>query len=100
MSHHFGKEKLHMAMLDLVAPGDIHTRVTAAVCQHLLHVKENEDLPDSARSAFARLRQALRLDGPESHQITDTINNLSETDAERIAQKIVALHEAVIQEGV
>ena len=96
MSHHYGKEKFYFALLDLVAPGDIHSRVSAALSQHLLHIKEDEDLPERVRKDYVQLRNSLNIESAAHHHITEIINNMSEVEAEKIAQHIVKLYAQVI----
>ena len=99
MSLQFGKEKLRMAMLDLVAPGDIHSRVAAALGQHILHINEDEDIHPSAKSEFIQLKQSLHFEGTANHRATEAIEKMSEIEVERIAQKVVALYEIAIDGG-
>ena len=96
MSHRFGKEKFNLALLNLVAPGDIHSRVSSALSQHLLHIKEDEDLPDKVRNDYVQFRNSLNIEGAPGVHITEIINNLSEVEVEKIAQHIVALYAMVI----
>lgn len=96
MSYRYGKEKFNFALLDLVAPGDIHSRVSSALSQHLLHIKEDEDLPDTVRMDFVQFRNSLHIESaPEGH-VTEIINRMSEVEAEKIAQHIVELYAKVI----
>jgi len=97
MSTHFGKEKFHLALMSLVSPGDIHSRVTAALAQHLFHVKEDEDLPEQIRSEFKRFHSSLNVESVPSGHISDVINNMSETEVEKVAQNIVALQEKLLE---
>jgi len=96
MSHHFGKEKFYFALLDLVAPGNIHARVSSALSQHLLHIKEDEDLSDAVRNDYVEFKNSLNIESGHDGHITELINNMSEIDAEKVAQHIVSLYEKVI----
>ena len=96
MSHRFGKEKFYFALLDLVAPGDIHSRVSSALSQHLFHIKEEEDLPEAVRNNYVEFKNSLHIESAHDGHVTEVINNMSEVDAEKVAQNIVALYEKVI----
>ena len=96
MSQHFGKEKFHMAMLDLVAPGDIHARVSAALAQHLWHVDAEQDMPPELGNELNQLRQSVSTGGGH---VYEAIGQLSETEVEKLAQKIVTLYEKVLSSG-
>ena len=91
MSVHFGKEKFHAAMVCLVEAGDIHPRVNAALSQHLLHIKENEDLPEKFIEDFTRFRESLGID--QQGHISEVINSKSESEVESIAKQIFSLYE-------
>ena len=91
MSVHFGKEKFHAAMVCLVEAGDIHPRVNAALSQHLLHITENEDLPEKFIKDFTRFRESLGID--QQGHISEVINNKSESEVESIAKQIFSLYE-------
>lgn len=94
MSVHFGKEKFHAAMVCLVEAGDIHARVNAALAQHLLHIKEGEDLPEAFRDDFSHFRNTLGID--ETGHISEIINNKSEFEVENIAKQLVQLYEKLL----
>ena len=96
MSHRLGKEKFYLALLDLVAPGDIHSRVSSSLSQHLLHIKKDEDLPDAARNDYASFINSLNIDSSPGGHVTEIINSMSEVEVEKVAQKIVSLYEKVI----
>jgi hypothetical protein len=96
MSHHFGKQKFYFALLNLVAPGDIHSRVSAALSQHLLHIKEDDDLPESVRKEYLEFKNSLDIGNANDGHVVEIINNMSEVDAEKVAQHMVALYEKVI----
>lgn len=96
MSHHYGKEKFNFALLDLVAPGDIHSRVSSALSQHLLHISEDEDLPDLARKDYIQLRNSLNIDSIAGSHVTEVIDKMSEVEVEKVAQHIVKLFAKVI----
>lgn len=94
MSIHFGKEKFHSAMVCLVEAGDIHPRVNAALSQHLLHIKEKEDLPEPFIENFLRFRDSLGID--KLGHITEVVNNKSESEVENMAKQIVVLYEKLL----
>jgi len=82
MSHIFGIQKLHMAVLNLVGPGTMQSRLKNAINSHLLHISVGTDIPEEL--------------GEEYYEIINSINKnetQSEIDAEHCAQKIVDLHE-------
>ena len=85
-----------MAMMDLVAPGDIHSRVSAALAQHIWHVDAEQDLPPSLGNELDDLRRSVTNDGGH---VYDIIGNLSETEVERLAQKILTLYEKILSSG-
>ena len=91
MSVHFGKEKFHATMVCLVEAGDIHPRVNAALSQHLLHIKETEDLPEQFVEDFSRFRESLGIE--QQGHISEVINNKSESEVENIAKQLVQLYE-------
>jgi len=96
MSSHYGKQKFHLALLCLVEPGDIHARVTAALAQHLLHLNEQEDLPEEVRADFAKLRGSLDALSDSKGHISEVIKGMSEGEVEKIAQQIVVLQEELL----
>ena len=96
MSHRFGKEKFYFALLNLVAPGDIHSRVSSAIGQHLLHIQVDEDLPDAVKSDYINFVNSLSIERSSGGHVTEIIHDMSEVDAEKVAQHIVALYEKVV----
>jgi hypothetical protein len=96
MSTHYGKEKFHMALMCLVEPGDIHSRVTAALAQHLLHLNEQQDLPQGMREEFSKLRNSLDAISESKGHASEAINGLSQAEVEKIAQQIVVLQEKLL----
>ena len=88
MSNHYGKQKFKSSLTDLVAAGGIHSRVSSALGQHLLHIKEEEDLPETVRKEFAQFRASFNIATSPGGHVSDTINNLSETGVEKVAQHI------------
>ena len=96
MSDRYGKEKFHLALIDLVAPGDIHSRVSSALSQHLLHITVDTDLPDSVKEDYVSFKDSLHIEKAQSGHVTDVINNMNEVEAEKIAQQILVLYEKVI----
>jgi hypothetical protein len=96
MSNHYGKQKFKSALTDLVAAGGIHSRVSSALGQHLLHIKEEEDLPESVRKEFAQFRASFDIAATPGSHVSDLINNMSDTEAEKVAQHIVDLYEKVV----
>ncbi|MEH6447105.1 MAG: hypothetical protein V7765_00445 [Oleispira sp.] len=85
MSHIRGMEKLHMAVLNLVGPGSMQSRLTNAVNSHLLHISVGTDIPDELGDNYYEIINALAKS-----------ESISEIDAEHYAQKIVGLHERII----
>ena len=82
MSHMYGMEKLHMAVLNLVGPGSMQSRLKNAINSHLLHISVGTDIPEEL--------------GEEYYEIINSLTkneDPSEIDAEHCAQKIVGLHE-------
>jgi hypothetical protein len=96
MSDRYGKEKFHLALIDLVAPGDIHSRVSSALSQHLLHITVDTDLPDSVKEDYVSFKDSLHIEKALNGHVTDVINNMNEVEVEKIAQQIVVLYEKVI----
>ena len=96
MSTHYGKEKFHLALMCLVEPGDIHARVTAALAQHLLHLDEQQDLPEGVRGDFAKLRDSLDSSSESKGHVSEVITGMSEGEVEKIAQQIVTLQEELL----
>ena len=96
MSTRYGKEKFHLALMCLVEPGDIHARVTAALVQHLLHLNEQQDLPQEVRADFAKLRDSLDTLSESKGHISEAIKGMSEAEVEKIAQQIVTLQEDLL----
>ena len=82
MSHIYGMEKLHMAVLNLVGPGSMQSRLTNAVNSHLLHISVESDMPEELGNEYNEIINGLAKRG-----------TLSEIDAEHYAQKIVGLNE-------
>lgn len=61
----------------LVEPGDIHSRVTAALAQHLLHLNEQQDLPESVREDFTKFRNSLDALSESKGHVSEAINSFS-----------------------
>lgn len=80
----------------LVEPGDIHSRVTAALAQHLLHLNEQQDLPEGVREEFSKLRNSLDAISESKGHASEAINSLSQAEVEKIAQQIVVLQEKLL----
>ena len=89
MSYHYGIQKFELALKDLVEAGDIRSRVRAAVCQHLLHLDENTDIPDSLKEDFSTFKQELNPANTGSQHVADLLEEKSEQETQRIAQSIV-----------
>ena len=96
MSLHYGKVKFHMAMLGLVAPGDIHSRVSSALGLHLLHINTEEDLPATIKNDFIQFKNSLNVESAAARHVAEIIKDMSEIDVEKLAQKIVVLYERVL----
>ena len=96
MSYHYAKEKFKFALMDLVAAGDIYSRVASALSQHLQHIKEDEDLPDAVRKGYVQLRKSLNIEKAPGGHVVEIINNMSEFEVEKVAQHIVELYTEVI----
>lgn len=96
MSQLFAKKKYNLALMSLVAPGDIHSRVAAALCMHLLHIDEGTDIVESARSSHLELISSLGIDQAHADHVREKINAKSEVEVEKIAQHIVNVYEKVI----
>ena len=86
MSIQYGLEKFKSAILLLVEPGDIHSRVQAAMCQHIIHLSPSSDVSEVIKDDLQKL-----LD-----QYHDTcaqkISDLDEIDAEHLAKHIIEIH--------
>lgn len=82
MSQIFGIQKLHMAVLNLVGPGSMQSRVKNAVNSHLRHISVGSDIPEEFGDEYLEIINSL----------TESVA-LSEIDAEHCAQKIVNLHD-------
>ena len=91
MSRHYGFQKFELALKDLVAAGDIHSRVRAAISQHLLHLDADADIPGSIQAEFASFRNELNLNDAGGHNLIDLLAKKSEQETEKIAQSIVAM---------
>ena len=90
MSQHYCKEKFHLAILDLVAPGDIHTRLQAAWSQHLIHLDPKSDFDEKNSDSYLRLKENVMPN------IRNNFSDLSEYDAEKLAQETVHLYEEIL----
>ena len=86
MSQLHGIEKFKLALLDLVGPGDIHSRVQAALCQHIIHLSPSEDVGEAIQGQLQDL-----LDQYHDNSV-EKIKALSELDAEHLAQHIVGMY--------
>jgi hypothetical protein len=82
MSHIYGMDKMRMAVFNLVGPGSMKCRLTNAVNSHLLHISVGTDIPEEFSEDYSEIMGVLS----KGEQLT-------ETDAEHYAQKIVCLHE-------
>lgn len=89
MSYHYGIQKFELALKDLVEAGDIRSRVRAAVSQHLLHLDENTDVPDSVKADFSAFKQELNPAEAGNQHVADMLEKKSEQEVQRIAQFIV-----------
>jgi hypothetical protein len=94
MSIHFGKEKFHSGMLCLVEAGDIHSRVAAALTQHLLHIKGSEDLPESVSNQFSSFCDSLGIEA--NGHVSEHLSKMSDLEVEHIAKNIVSLYEKLL----
>ena len=86
MSISHGLDKMHLAVSTLVGPGAMQVRLSNAVNNHLIHISMSEDVPDAARGEFLELLNTLKA------SITKKAE-LSELDAEHLAQRIATLDE-------
>jgi len=82
MSHIFGIQKLHMAVLNLVGPGTMQSRLNNAINSHLLHISVGTDIPEELGEEYYEIINSMTKNETQS-----------EIDAEHCAQKIVDLHE-------
>ena len=82
MSHIYGMGKLHMAVLNLVGPGTMNSRLSNAINQHLRHIEIGADIPKEFTNEYSEIIEALSKSEP-----------LTELEAEHYAQKIVFLQE-------
>ncbi|MEH6549843.1 MAG: hypothetical protein V7711_12160 [Pseudomonadales bacterium] len=96
MSQLLAKRKYSLALMSLVAPGDIHSRVAAALSMHLLHIDEENDFVEPAKSSHSDLIKSLEIENPHTDHVREKINAMSEVDVEKIAQHIVATYEKLV----
>jgi len=96
MSIKLAKDHYRLALQALVAPGDIHARVNAAIGSHIFHVDKNLDLPKAAQALHAKLYQDLGLEDNHPENVRDKILSMSEMEVEKIAQHIVNAFEALV----
>ena len=89
MSHIYGMEKMHLAVFNLIGPGTMECRLVNAVNQHLLHLSPEIDLPSGVENDYNKIIHDLQRHG----NIQNELENLSEIDAEKCAQRIVCLFE-------
>lgn len=90
MSEHYSKEKFHLAILALVAPGDVHARLSAAWGQHLIHLDPKSDFSELNSASYLQLKERVM------ENLKDNFASLSEYDAEKLAQETVHLYEKVL----
>jgi|GEM_PF-4960424 len=93
MSIQFCKQKFHLAIFDLVAPGNIRSRMEAAWSQHLIHLDPVADLPELSANDFKNLKSMIL------EHIHDKLENISEFEVEKLAQETVNLYEKILQEN-
>jgi len=86
MSIHYGLEKFKAAILVLVEPGDIHERVQAAICQHLIHLSPSNDVSEVIKDQLQEILNRYH------DNCANEIMALSELDAEHLAKHIVDMH--------
>ena len=95
MSTHCAHQKFHMALRNLVAPEDIHSRLTSAFSHQLIHLDVESDMPKSLQADF---RELLRLVNhgvePKGH-VSDLIGEMEEYETEKLAQHTVELFETI-----
>lgn len=84
MSHRYGMEKLHLAVLNLVGPGSMQSRLKNAMNSHFLHISADTDIPEELVEQYYEI-----INSPANNEAQ------SEIDAEHCAQKIVGLHEKI-----
>ena len=89
MSQIYAMEKMHMAVFNLVGPGSMKSRLANAVNSHLLHLSTESDLPSSLENDYDEIIHGLNKHG----NINKELENISEIEAERYAQRIVCLFE-------
>lgn len=89
MSHIYCMEKMHMAVFNLVGPGSMKSRLANAVNHHLLHLSIDTDIPKDLEDDYNQIMHSLNQD----NNLQKRIENLSELEAEKYAQKIVCLFE-------
>ena len=89
MSQRYGMKKMHMAVFNLVGPGSMKCRLQNAVNSHLLHLSTEDDIPPSLENDYNKIIHGLFGHGDIKKELED----MSEIDAEKYAQKIVCLFE-------
>lgn len=96
MSVILAKEKYKLALFALVAPGDIHSRVSTALGNYIFHLDSLNDLPDNARQLHLKLYQDIGVEATEVPHVAEKVNAMSELEVEKIAQHIVNTYEALV----
>ena len=96
MSAHHAHQKFHMALLSLVAPGDIHSRLTSAFSHHLSHLDVESDIPENLQADFRRLLHLSNHGRESKNHVSELIGQMDEYEAEKLAQHTVELFEKVV----
>lgn len=96
MSIKQAKDHYRLALQALVAPGDIHSRVNAAIGSHIFHLDANLDLPPSAQAFHSALYSDLGLEDNHPANVRAKIDAMSEMEVEKIAQHILKAYEELL----
>ncbi len=96
MSIKLAKEHYKLAMFALISPGDIHSRVNAAIGSHIFHLDANIDLPATSKSFHSKLYKDLGLEDNHPSNVSKKIQDMSEVEVEKLAQHILDAYEAIV----
>lgn len=96
MKYGYGWEKLFSAMLGLATGNEpIQQRLVNATAYALIHIRPEDDLPETSRDRFQNLLRELtevEAKGDEG-RIAATINKLSDDDASHYAKEILSIYD-------
>ena len=92
-------EKLHVAVLSLVGPGDLASRLEWAFVGSLIRIQPENDLPPDLQRTYAEIKEALTSAVPQSDEgsVHASILAMDESTMVRLSEKIVSLYDAVVR---